>query len=263
MSKVFSVDLKKAEQKISVTTSAKEKGGTEDSVSLLFADILGVPTKEVGATASAEWGSPVKGPTAFPLSFSICQVQTMVDRGLQVLQNKDSKNANPGCTLPSGGTVPGGFGWLAQIAGQCGASIDLKVGIGGIDPTNTKTGNSAPSNCEGTLKGWSTEITSGRKVVVLLPVFDSVTGTGAGAVYHLKAFAAFNVSGWKFSGQDNTTPYSFKNSAPKGSGTSTSATCTGDCRGIIGEFITYVSLNDGYKLGPVDASGATIVRMTL
>jgi hypothetical protein len=158
--------------------------------------------------------------------------------------------------------VPGGFGWLAQIAGQCGANIDLKVNIGGSDPTNTKTGNSAPSNCESALNGWSTEITAGRKAVVFLPVFDSVAGTGAGAVYHLKAFAAFNVVGWKFSGQDNTIPYSFNNTSPKKAG-ATATTCTGDCRGIIGEFITYVSLADGYKLGPVDEYGATIVRMTL
>jgi hypothetical protein len=261
-SNVHDIELNKTAQTVTVQTTAKETGGTDNSISLFFGDILGVPSKEVAARASAAWGSPVKGPTAFPLSFSICQVQNMVDRGLQVLQNKDSKNANPGCTLPSGGTVPGGFGWLAQDAGKCGASIDLKVTIGGGSDTDTKTGNSAPSNCEITLNRWSADITAGRKAVVLLPVFDSVTGTGSGAVYHLKAFAAFNVTGWKFSGQDNTTPYSFKNTAPKGSGTSASATCTGDCRGIIGEFISYVSLADGYTLGPVDAFGATIVRMT-
>ncbi|WP_307425079.1 pilus assembly protein TadG-related protein [Pseudarthrobacter defluvii] len=263
MSNVNNIQLNTTARTISVTTTAKENGAPDNSVSLFFAGVLGIPSKEVGAKASAVWGSPNKGPTAFPLAFSICQVQNMVDKGLQVLQNKDSKSANPGCTLPSGGTVPGGFGWLAQDAGKCSASIDLSIDKGGSDPTSTKTGNSAPSNCEATLNGWAADIRGGRKAVVLLPVFDKVTGTGAGAVYHLTAFAAFNIVGWKFSGQDNVTPYSFSNTAPKGSGSAATATCTGDCRGVIGEFVTYVSLADGYTLGPVSPYGATIVRLSL
>ncbi|MDQ0117345.1 hypothetical protein J2T22_000515 [Pseudarthrobacter defluvii] len=275
MSNVNNIQLSTTAGTVSVTTTAKENGAPDNSVSLFFAAVLGIPSMQVAAKSSAVWGSPSKGPTAFPLAFSICQVQTMVDKGLQVLQNKDSssnqnkdstKNANPGCTLPSGGTVPGGFGWLAQDAGKCGASIDLSVNESGSDPTNTKTGNSAPSNCEATLNGWAADITAGRKAVVLLPVFDKATGTGAGAVYHLTAFAAFNVVGWKFSGQDNTTPYSFNNTAPKGSGSAATATCTGDCRGIIGQFVTYVSLADGFTLGPTNPYGqygASIARLTL
>ncbi|WP_324642614.1 Tad domain-containing protein [Pseudarthrobacter sp. LT1] len=275
MSNVNNIQLSTTAGTVSVTTTAKENGAPDNSVSLFFAGVLGIPSMQVAAKSSAVWGSPSKGPTAFPLAFSICQVQTMVDKGLQVLQNKDSssnqnkdstKNANPGCTLPSGGTVPGGFGWLAQDAGKCGASIDLSVNESGSDPTNTKTGNSAPSNCEATLNGWAADITAGRKAVVLLPVFDKATGTGAGAVYHLTAFAAFNVVGWKFSGQDNTTPYSFNNTAPKGSGSAATATCTGDCRGIIGQFVTYVSLADGFTLGPTNPYGqygASIARLTL
>ncbi|WP_307088805.1 Tad domain-containing protein [Arthrobacter sp. B2I5] len=262
-SNVSSIQLNATAGTVTVTTGAKEAGGIADSVSLFFARAMGIPTKEVRAQSSAVWGGPIKGPTAFPLAFSICQVQNMVDGGSQVLQNKDSKSANPGCTLPSGGTVPGGFGWLAQAPGECGASIDLSIDKGGSDPTNTKTGNSAPPNCDDTLNAWANGITAGRKAIVLLPVFDKVTGTGAGAVYHLQAFAAFNVVGWKFSGQDNTTPLSFRNTAPKGSGSTATATCTGDCRGIIGEFVTYVSLADGYKLGPVGPYRATIARLTL
>ena len=261
MSNINKIQLDTTARTVSVTTAAKENGAPDNSVSLFFAGVLGIPSMQVAAKSTAVWGSPAKGPTAFPLAFSICQVQNMVDQGLQVLQNKDSKSANPGCTLPSGGTVPGGFGWLAQDSGKCGASIDLSITEGGSDPTNTKTGNSAPSNCESTLNGWAADVTAGRKVVILLPVFDNVTGTGAGSVYHLTAFAAFNIVGWKFSGQDNTPPYSFNNTAPKGSGSA--AACTGDCRGIIGAFVTYVSLADGYTLGPSSPYGATIVRLTL
>ena len=38
--------------------------------------------------------------------------------------------------------------------------------------------------------------------------------------------------------------------------------CKGDCRGIIGKFVNYVSLADGYKLGPVSPYGATVVELT-
>ncbi|MFN3925460.1 MAG: pilus assembly protein TadG-related protein, partial [Pseudarthrobacter sp.] len=86
MSKVHTIELDKTARKVSVTTSAKEAGGTDNSVSLFFADVLGVPTKEVGARASAIWGSPKAGRTAFPLAFSVCQVKDNIGGSLQLLQ---------------------------------------------------------------------------------------------------------------------------------------------------------------------------------
>jgi hypothetical protein len=115
-----------------------------------------------------------------------------------------------------------------------------------------------PGNCGPTLQKWADTITAGRDVIVLLPIFDAVTGTGSGAVYHLKAFAAFKVAGWKFTG-NSSLPDTFRNASPD---VPSSLSCTGNCRGIIGSFVRYVSLSDGYSLGPVDAFGATIVRLT-
>ena len=69
-------------------------------------------------------------------------------------------------------------------------------------------------------------------------------------------FAAFKVTGWKFSG-DSGLPYTFRSDnrpAPYHCDE-----CKGNCRGIIGKFVKYVSLADGYTLGPVDAYGATVV----
>ncbi|QNE15372.1 TadE/TadG family type IV pilus assembly protein [Pseudarthrobacter sp. NBSH8] len=257
LSKVYSIDLDKTARKVAVQTSAKEKGGTDNSVSLFFADILGFPTKEVGAKASAVWGSPKAGRTAFPLAFSICQVKDRVGGALQLLQ-EHGKNSNPGCNYgPSGAAVPGGFGWLAPDAGKCGGSIDLALSQGGSD-----TGNNAPTNCATELNRWASEITAGREIIVLLPIFNKVTGTGAGAVYGLISFAAFKVTGWKFSG-NAALPYEFRSGISATTGVTKATECKGDCRGIIGSFVKYVSLADGYSLGPVDEYGATIVRMTL
>ncbi|MFM9275225.1 pilus assembly protein TadG-related protein [Pseudarthrobacter sp. NKDBFgelt] len=257
MSDVHTIELDTTARKVSVTTSAKEAGGTDNSVSLFFADVLGVPTKEVGARGSAIWGSPQAGRTAFPLAFSVCQVKDNIGGGLQLLQ-EHGKNANADCNYgPSGAAVQGGFGWLVQDAGQCGGTIDLAVSEGGSDP-----GNNAPGNCTTELNRWASDITAGRDVIVLLPVFNTVTGTGNGAVYGLVSFAAFKVTGWKFSGESSL-PYTFQNRASTTTGVTTATACRGECRGIIGKFVKYVSLADGYTLGPVDEYGATIARPVL
>jgi hypothetical protein len=264
ISKVHSIALDKTARTVAVQTSARETGGTDNSVSLFFADVLGVPTKEVGARASAVWGSPKAGRTAFPLAFSVCQVKDHIGGVLQLLQDHGNK-ASVGCNYgPSGAAVAGGFGWLAPDAGQCGGTIDLALSEGGSD-----TGNNAPGHCVTELNHWASEITAGREVIVLLPVFNKVTGTGSGAIYGLVSFAAFKVTGWKFSGgdgngpDDNSLPYTFHNQISTATGVTKTTECKGGCRGIIGSFVKYVSLADGYTLGPVDEYGATIVRMTL
>ncbi len=257
MSKVHTIELDKITRKVSVTTAAKETGGADNSVSLFFADVLGIPTKEVGARASAEWGSPKAGRTAFPLAFSVCQVKDHVDGSLQLLQDHGN-NANPDCNYgPSGAAVAGGFGWLAPDPGKCGGTIDLATSEGGSD-----TGNNAPGHCSAELTKWASEITAGRKITVLLPVFNKVSGTGSGAIYNLISFAAFDVTGWKFSGNSGL-PYEFRSEKSTTTGVTTATECKGNCRGIIGSFIKYVSLADGYTLGPVTEYGATIARPTL
>lgn len=257
MSKVHSIQLDKTARTVSVTISAKETGGKDNSVSLFFANAIGIPSKEVGARSSAAWGSPKAGRTAFPLAFSICQVKDNIGGALQLLQ-EHGKNANADCNYgPSGAAVQGGFGWLVQDAGKCGGTIDLAVSEGGSDP-----GNNAPGNCSTELNRWASEMAAGRDVIVLLPVFDKVTGTGAGAIYGMVSFAAFKVTGWKFSG-DSSLPYTYQNRASTTTGVTAATECRGECRGVIGKFVKYVSLADGYTLGPVDQYGATIARLTL
>ncbi|MDP9986199.1 hypothetical protein J2S98_001352 [Arthrobacter oryzae] len=256
-SNVRSIALETTNRKVVVNTTAAEKGAPPDSVSLFFADVLGVPTAKVGAKSSAVWGSPKAGTTAFPLAFSICQVKGYVDGAIQLLQDH-GQNANASCNYgPSGAAVAGGYGWLKQDTGKCGATIDLAVSEGGSDP-----GNNAPGNCDATLNKWGADITAGRKVIVLLPVYNQITGTGNGAIYSLISFAAFDVTGWRFSGGTGL-PYEFQSTKSTATGVTTATQCTGNCRGVIGRFVTYVSLADGYTLGPVDPYGATIVRLGL
>lgn len=253
LSNVASLALDKTARTVTVTAGSQEAGKAPNQVSLFFARALGINTTEVTAASTVQWGSPLAGPTVFPVTFSICQVKNHVDGTLQLLQNHGS-NANPDCLYgPSGAAVEGGFGWLPNDPGICGALINLAVAEGGSDP-----GNNAPGACQATLTTWAADITAGRDVVVFLPVFDRVSGTGAGAVYGLISFAAFKVAGWSFSG-NNSLPDSFHNKSPD---VNSSVACDGNCRGIIGSFIKYVSLANGFTLGPVDGNGATIVKLT-
>lgn len=253
LSNVKTITLDKVSRTVHVTTGAKEVGSTTNSVSLLFARALGFPSSEVNATSSVRWGSPVKGITPFPIAVSICQVRDK--SGTMQLLQLHGKMKNEGCNYgPSGAPVPGGFGGLNQDTGGCGAIIDVAASESGGD-----TGNNPPPYCEALLNSWAADINLGHEVIVLLPVFNAVSGTGAGATYHIKTLAAFKVAGWKFSG-GSTLPYTFHNRYPDVPAEFECREAT-QCKGIIGTFVEYASLADGYQLGDVDRDGATVVEL--
>jgi len=252
-SNIASLVLDKTAGTVKVTAGAQEAGQAPNRVSLFFARALGFNDATVTAGATVQWGRPVAGPTAFPLAFSICQVKDHVDGSLQRLQSHGD-GANPACMYgPSGQAVPGGFGWLTSNPGVCGGIININSG----DAPNSP-GNSYPGVCDSVLLKWAADISAGKDVIVLLPAFNRVTGTGNGASYKLVSFAAFKVKGWNFSGS-NDLPASFQNKPPA---VASSLKCDGSCRGIIGSFVQYVSLASGYTLGPAEDFGADVVKLT-
>jgi hypothetical protein len=251
LSNAKAIVLDKSGRTVQVTAGAKEAGSPTNSVSLFFARILGFPSAEVAATSSVRWGSPEKGRTPFPITVSICQVRGQT--GVMQLLQLHGKNANVDCFYgPSGAAVEGGFGGLQQDAAVCGATIDITTSKAGGD-----TGNNPPQYCDSTLNGWAADMTAGKDVILLLPIFNAVTGTGTNAVYGLTTFAAFKVAGWKLG--STGLPNTFRNRSPD---VPAALECREPCRGIIGTFVQYVSLADGYTLGPVNPDGATIVELT-
>ncbi|MEA5453435.1 pilus assembly protein TadG-related protein [Sinomonas sp. JGH33] len=254
---IASLAINTTAQTVTATTQPLQPGMQPGSVSLFLAQTIGIRSAALGATAQAAWGSPSTGIAPFPLTFSVCQVVGQVDGGAQLLQDHGS-GANPSCNYgPSGLVVPGGFGWLAQNPGQCGATINIALAEGGSAP-----GSSPPANCDAVFQQWYTTLQSGQNPVVLLPVFTAVVGTGTGAIYTLAGFAAYKVIGWKFSGgnSSSTPPQYVYNNDP--STVDKSLWCDGNCRGIIGQFVTYVTLDNTYQVGPSTPFGATIVRLT-
>ncbi len=248
VSNVSKVDLDKVAGKVTVTTGAEEIDGAH-KVSLFFANILGMADAEVGAQASAGWGSPIAGVTSFPLTFSACQWQDQLDDDLQILVTH-GKESGPTCNYGSSGSVvPGNFGWLDQTAG-CGARVNLKKPGTGGDP-----GNNPPAGCDDVLNSWITAYNAGEPAVGLFPIFDDVTGNGNNTEFNIVGFAAFEIHGWKFTGGHDKWPLNFNTTA-------LSKDCTGSCKGVIGKFVRYVSLDADFEIGPPDNFGISIVRLT-
>lgn len=250
-SNVKSITLDKDARTVSVAVSAKDTGSSPSSVSLYFARVLGFSSAEVNAESSVKWGSPTKGTAPFPITVSICQVRDKT--GVMQLLQLHGKDTTANCFYgPSGAAVEGGFGGLQQDAAVCGATIDIATSKAGGD-----TGNNPPQYCDATLNGWAADMNAGKDVILLLPIFNAVTGTGTNAIFGLTTFAAFKVAGWKLG--STGLPYTFHNRSPD---VPSALECREPCRGIIGTFVKYVSLADGYTLGPINPDGATIVEMT-
>lgn len=251
LSNIRSVALDQTNRTVSVSVGSQEAGHTPNEVSLYFARFLGLGTAEVNAPATVKWGSPTKGLSVFPITISVCQVRGQY--GVMQLLQLHGSGANPGCNYgPSGAAVEGGFGGLEQDPWACGATIDISKSTAGGD-----TGNNPPPYCDTLLNSWAADMTAGKDVIVLIPIFDAVTGTGTNAVFGLTTFAAFKVAGWKFG--PTGLPYTFRNRTPDVPET---LQCREPCRGIIGTFVKYVSLANGYTLGPVNPDGTTVVALS-
>lgn len=212
----------------------------------VFAGVLGSPSTPVTARATARWGTPSGGTAVLPLTFSLCEwrAQTGLLFGLSASLGLPAsttavtilftKTSNTGCTGPSGNIVPGGFGWVDPNAGGCQA-ISVVAGV-----MSSSTGNSPPGSCS------ASAFAGFQNKTVLLPIFDSWSGTGNNATYRVYAYAAFTITGYYFAGQ-----YGWNNP------------CSGNARCIRGYFTGMVSLDSSftYSTSAPDL-GAEVVVLT-
>jgi len=226
---------------VRITTSARDGATTAGSLALTFAPAIGIDTAAVTATATAGWGSPASGPAVLPLAFAPCVFDRFGTSGtIQVIQTHGSNDGTVSCSSrsPSGQLLPGGFGWLADPTGQCRTDVGAAMSA----PIRSDTGNSVPSGCDAVL-------TARKNTTVVLPVYSDVTGSGSGGRYTIKGWAAFELLGWRFPGS------SFANNTYAG------AKCTGNCSGLIGRFVRFVSLDQTFTTGGADL-GTAIVTLT-
>ncbi|MFC0456368.1 pilus assembly protein TadG-related protein [Arthrobacter liuii] len=231
LSNLKSVTIDQTGRTVAVTAGAQEAGGVPNQVSLFFARALGISSAEVNASASAQWGTPSKGPAILPLAIAYCKLDIPAGGttgSVQVLEQSVN-----GC-----GGLPGGFGWITTSGSQC--SVTMTAGQAnnpGIwfasDP-----GASAPTICT------AADFSQMNDQTVLLPLYDVATGTGSSGKFYVKGFAAFHVTGYQFANYSWTAGGNVQNKT------------------IRGYFVKFVSLAQAFELGNVPNYEASIVRLT-
>jgi Putative Flp pilus-assembly TadE/G-like len=205
------------------------------------------------ACSQAEWGAPTAAQvTSFTIS--ACEWDQATSLGTvyaqpppyppnslppssldRVLRLRSGEQQGCG-TEPAGSDAPGNFGWTNDPNGTC--SLLVNAGTYGVKP-----GVSASQACKTALAA-----DQANKTLIFLPVYTTVTGRGRNAVYTLKGFAAFVVTGYSlpgFSAPDWLNPAN---------------NCRGSSKCLNGYFtqglIPYTSSLGGTNLG------AVIIRLT-
>lgn len=239
-----------------VNTSALETGAEEGNIATWF--VRNSNYSKVVATATAAWGPPGGLSTKFPLAFSQCEIDSSptFDGSLQFLQSHgvgDTKAPDACHSTSSGHEIPGGFGWLSQEpAGSC--SVDTV--IAGWELTDT--GNDFKAGCETILAKWKADLVAGKPVIVLLPVFNDVKGTGAGGQFKIYAYAAIDIRGWHFKNGDSLLDFQL----PEATKVIKDGGYKNSDLGFVGKFIRYVFDDEDaeYGGGGVDY-GANITQL--
>lgn len=217
---------------VRVEASTRETSGA-NALSHPFARFIGTNSTTVKAAAVVQWGGPISGPV-FPLALSYCEFlasgvsPTPALVTIRYDENKTCKKT------PTSADIPGGFGWLDQLAGTCEVQVNLAAATVGSNP-----GNDPPKYCDAVLAGLENQ-------TILLPIFDASTNPGGKGTFHIYAFAAFKVTGWKFgngsllNNVDPAAPACLDDKAK---------VCTGNARFIQGKFERWVEVDPDFVLG--------------
>ena len=210
-----------------------------------FAPVLGHDSTAVSATATVGWGGPSGGTAVLPLTFSWCSFYAQTHGGLpsgtttQIISLSKSADTASQCTGPSGNVVPGGFAFLITPANLCTAAS----AIGSL--MNSSTGDTPPNGCT------AADFASYIGKTVLLPIFDQFGGTGSGGWYRVYGYAAFQLTGYQFTGQ-----YSYGGNKVCG------PTSNGNDRCITGYFTRFVELSEAWTYSPdAPALGSSVLRL--
>ncbi len=182
----------------------------------------------------------LRGPAAVPAEFPGVEPPDEVSGHIEAIFSHD--NSGHKCSGPPGQEYPGGFGWL-DPGSDCSAVILDDHTVPG------DTGNHAPDTCKLRLKGYlGTE--------VLVPVFDSVTGTGRNARFHISGVASFYLAG--FANIPSAQPN--KNSSVYTRPTGLCANCTGSNNVFVwGWFTSGLKSVDASAIGSGPDRGVTII----
>ncbi len=219
---------------VEVVARTADPDGSPGLVRAVFGRVFGREGQQVSARAVASWGSPASG-GALPLAISSCEWEDATTSGAVYATGPPFADPTLEYTIyihdfgtPAGGGGGGGAGGGGGGAGgggggtpaQCqfgpGQDIDgdgdrVEGGFGWLDATDcwatvddqgfvaAEPGNAVPNGC-----------TADHFIdkTVYIPVFDDIptdadlcpAGSPSNKCYHIIGFAAFHVTGFRFSG---------------------------------------------------------------
>lgn len=248
-STVLEVDMT-VPNEVTVRTTTRDGTNGAGFLRQMFSSALDAPPASVGAYATAAVEFP-SGGSAFPLAISDCQYDLSTTEPTGEVQVITYKPGMGECTSTAGHTIPGGFGWLEQTDTECHAETDIDDNAGS-DPGAAYPKSDA---CDEILESWIEAIEDDEPVLGTFPVFDNADGTGNPAWFHVRGYATFQIQGWKFGGGSNQ-PRTFRNA------TDPATICSDPCRGIIGQFVKFESIDGGGGLPGVGADlGTSKIRL--
>lgn len=248
------------------------------SVNHPFAAVVGFDEEwTVDARAKAIWGGISGGPT-LPLAIAECELERH-----DIPTNGEL--SEPFLLLSAGtslencpGGFPGGFGWLTDPdLENCEAHISADATVPGTTGNNIQhTGCEDMTEAElaAVVERVGCDVgTSGSTTLrffdcllgstILVPLYglsqDESSGPSSRKIYTITQFVAFYVTGYKINlasgGGGVQTTY-----LP---GSPTNPKFAGSDRGLRGQFVRYVSLDEAYEIGGDPGSGLGVVRLVL
>ena len=180
-------------------TSTSADGGNAFMTHYL-AQLIGHPSSEVHAYATARWGNVGSLNGGIPLTFSQCEWKRFTSGGTvfssepwdpgaqEIIDFHDGNTTEPCHSFSSGMEIPGGFGWLTTDGASCETTIDRE------ENASEDPGASASTGCD------AATVRALLGTVILIPVFDNASGLGANGTYHIWGFAAFYLTSYRLGG---------------------------------------------------------------
>ncbi|MCU6481520.1 pilus assembly protein TadG-related protein [Arthrobacter sp. A2-55] len=247
MANTNGVNIDFTKRTVTVNVSSKSTANP-NAIQLAFANVFGISSANVPATATAIWPATdtlstipwTIGNCEFMASLTAAQKSSFAATGnftvdpakTPIYLRSDQTASYPGCDSGAG-YAAGGFGWIQPQASEC-MSIPTSppyIVDGWVGNASQKV-LTWPS-CSGLLDSLLNKD-------AYIPIFSTSTSSGINATYTLTGFAIFHVTGWHFQppNHDGVNPPAC---LPTGN----------NCRGFFGYFVGFVSIHDYIALHPL------------
>ena len=182
---------------VRVVTSAWDAAAGQPGVRVPLMSLLGFNRVDVGAAATAIFGSPWSFGGGLALTIGTCEFYTATDPALGggygsehpatlIFKDPNKDPEGPCPADPAGKDAPGAFGWLTTVDKNHCQTPPLTVGgLAAADP-----GYSPSKGCKKDPPPVDADY--------MLPIYSAVTGHGNNVRYTVAGFASYHLMGYSF-----------------------------------------------------------------